>query len=95
MPPVLTLAHSVSTILQEHFFVAPTWGALAEFGVFLLVAVYLIVLLPRLKARIAAAVTVAILALLLGAHFVLMTTQAHVAAADAAGDAAAGRPPRR
>ena len=26
MAPVLTLAHSVSSILQEHFFVAPTWG---------------------------------------------------------------------
>src|SRR5258708_12967433 len=26
MPPVVTLAHSVSSILQEDFFVAPTWG---------------------------------------------------------------------
>src|SRR5712691_7520446 len=26
MPPVLTLAHAVSSILQEHFFVRPTWG---------------------------------------------------------------------
>ena len=30
MPPVLTLAHSVSSILQEHFFVAPPWGYWAE-----------------------------------------------------------------
>ena len=37
MPPVLTLAHSVSSILQEHFFVAPTWGWVAEMLVFLLV----------------------------------------------------------
>jgi eukaryotic-like serine/threonine-protein kinase len=75
MAPVLTLAHSVSSILQEHFFVAPTWAYMAEKGVFLLVALYLIVLLPRLKAAPAALVTVFMLALLLGVHFVLMTTQ--------------------
>ncbi len=76
MAPVETLAHSVSSILQEHFFVAPTWSVLAEFGVFLLIALYLIVLLPRLKASLAAALTLVVLALLLGAHFGLMTTQA-------------------
>ena len=26
MPPVVVLAHAVSSILQEHFFVVPTWG---------------------------------------------------------------------
>ena len=76
MPPVVTLAHSVSSILQEHFFVAPTWGAIAEFAVFLLVAVYLIVLLPRLKASHAAILTALILVILIGAHFGLMTVQA-------------------
>jgi len=75
MTPVLTLAHSVSSILQEHFFVAPTWAYMAEKGVFLLVALYLILLLPRLKAAPAALVTVFMLALLFGVHFVLMTTQ--------------------
>jgi tRNA A-37 threonylcarbamoyl transferase component Bud32 len=76
MPPVLTLAHSVSSILQEHFFVAPTWGWIVEKLVFLLVAVYLIVLLPRLKAASAAVITAGILAVLIAVHFVLMTTQA-------------------
>jgi CHASE2 domain-containing sensor protein len=76
MPPVLTLAHSVSSILQEHFFVAPTWGWVAEKLVFLLVGVYLIVLLPRLKAAPGAVLTAGILASLIGVHFVLMTTQA-------------------
>ncbi len=75
MAPVLTLAHSVSSILQEHFFVAPTWAYMAEKGVFLLIALYLIILLPRLKAAPAALVTVFVLALLFGVHFVLMTTQ--------------------
>ncbi len=76
MPPVLTLAHSVSSILQEHFFVAPTWAWIVEKGVFLLVALYLVVVLPRLAAGPGAALTAGILAALLVTHFVLMTTQA-------------------
>jgi len=76
MPPVLTLAHSVSSILQEHFFVAPTWAWLVEKAVFVLVALYLIVLLPRLRAAPAAVVTGVILVVLIAVHFVLMTTRA-------------------
>jgi len=76
MPPVLTLAHSVSSILQEHFFVAPTWAWIVEKVVFLLVALYLIVLLPRLKAAPAAVITGVILAVLITVHVALMTTQA-------------------
>jgi len=76
MPPVLVLAHSVSSILSEHFFVAPSWGIWAEMVVFLLIAAYLIGLLPRLKAGMGAMLTVGLLALLLTAHFVLMTSAA-------------------
>ena len=38
MPPVLTLAHGVSSILQEHFFVVPAWGIWVEYAVYLAVA---------------------------------------------------------
>mgnify|MGYP001206577349 FL=1 len=75
MPPVMTLAHAVSSILQEHFFVAPTWGWIVETLVFVVVAAYLIALLPRLSAGMGAGVTAAIAALLIAAHFVLMTGQ--------------------
>ena len=75
MAPVLTLAHSVSSILKQDFFVAPSWGFLAQAGVFLMVALYLILLLPRLKAGIGAAVTVALFVALLATHYGLMTTQ--------------------
>ena len=75
MAPVLTLAHSVASILNEHFYVAPAWGHWAELGVFLLVALYLVLLLPRLKAGMGALVTAALLAALLAAHFVLMVAQ--------------------
>ena len=75
MPAVLMQAHAVSSLLQEHFFVVPTWGWIAERMVFLLVAVYLIALLPRLKAGMGAGITAGLLVLLVAAHFVLMTTQ--------------------
>ena len=73
--PVLTMAHTVSSILGEHFFVAPTWGLWVEKLIFLLVALYLILLLPRLKAGMAALLTAAIFVVLIAAHFALMVTQ--------------------
>jgi serine/threonine-protein kinase len=72
MAPVLTLAHSVSSILQEHFFTAPAWAYWAELGVLLLVAAYLIALLPRLKAGPALIVSAAAFVALIGLHFVMM-----------------------
>ncbi|HUL91981.1 MAG TPA: serine/threonine-protein kinase [Burkholderiales bacterium] len=69
------LAHTVSSLLQGHFFVVPTWGWIVERLVFLLVAAYLIALLPRLSAGLGAGVTAGIVAVLLAAHFVLMTGQ--------------------
>ena len=76
MAPALILAHSVSSILQGDYFVAPDWGTMAQTGVFLLVALYLILLLPRLSAAVGALVTGMLLVALLATHFVLMTTQA-------------------
>ena len=75
MAPVTSLAHAVSSILQEHFFVVPGWASWAELAALLLVALYLVALLPRLKAGPAAAITVGLFVLLLGVEFVLMTTQ--------------------
>jgi CHASE2 domain-containing sensor protein len=76
MAPALTLAHSVSSILKGDFFVTPSWAGLAQIGVFLLVALYLILLLPHLNAAVGAVVTGVLFAVLLVAHFILMTTQA-------------------
>src|SRR5690348_5747852 len=68
MNPVTTLAHSVSSILQEHFFVVPPWAGLATLAAYLAIALYLMLLLPRLKAGMGAAVSVVILAALFGTH---------------------------
>jgi serine/threonine-protein kinase len=46
---------------------------MAEKGVFLMVALYLVILLPRLKASVALALSGAIIAALIAAHFGLMT----------------------
>jgi serine/threonine-protein kinase len=73
MPSVLVQAHTVSSILQEHFFVAPAWGGLVSLAALLAVALYVVAALPRLKAGMGAIATAAILALLLGAHLALMT----------------------
>ena len=76
MPAVVTMAHTVSSILQGHFFVSPAWVGLAQLSVFALVALYLILALPRLRAAMGAMVTGALFVLLIGAHFLLMSTQA-------------------
>jgi len=72
---VMTLAHTISSILGEHFFITPFWGIWVQAGVFLLVALYLIIVLPHLKAGVAAVVSLGIGVLLLGAHFGLMVSQ--------------------
>jgi eukaryotic-like serine/threonine-protein kinase len=72
LAPVEKLAHSVSSILQQHFFRVPTWAALASLLAVIAVAAYLIGLLPRLRAGPAAVVTLVIFLALLGTHFALM-----------------------
>ncbi|MBI3935336.1 MAG: CHASE2 domain-containing protein [Betaproteobacteria bacterium] len=75
MAPVETMAHSVSSILKEHFFIAPTWGIWVWLGLIVLVAAYLIALLPRLKAGVGALITGGIFVALIAAHFTLMVSQ--------------------
>src|SRR3989449_4561844 len=71
-PPAVALAHAVSSILQEHFFVVPPWVSAAELLIIALVAAYLTVLLPRLKAGPALAISSGVFAGLLVLHFALM-----------------------
>lgn len=75
MKPIETLAHSVASILNEDFFVVPSWAMWAERGAWLLVALYLILLLPRLKAGTAAAITLVLLIALLATSYILLTQQ--------------------
>jgi serine/threonine-protein kinase len=74
MAPVLTLAHSVSSILQEHFFTAPTWAYWIELLLILAVAGYLIALLPRLKAKPALIISSGMFVAFLVMHVGLMVS---------------------
>ncbi|MBE7367416.1 CHASE2 domain-containing protein [Ramlibacter sp. HM2] len=72
--PVEMMAHVTSSILSEHFIVQPSWSVLAGLGAFLLVAAYIIALLPRLSAGMAGAVTAALFLLLVGAEYGLLSS---------------------
>ncbi|MCP4979018.1 MAG: CHASE2 domain-containing protein [Gammaproteobacteria bacterium] len=76
MAPVLTLAHSVSSILQEDFFIEPEWGSWARMSAFLLVMLYLMLMMPRLKAGVAFVVTLLLVLSMVAGHYVLMTSHA-------------------
>ena len=73
MAPVLTLAHSVSSILNEDFFIEPEWNLPAIAGIMLFISLYIIFLLPRLKAGVAASITVLLFIALFVTHYILMT----------------------
>jgi len=73
MAPVLTLAHSVSSILNEDFFIEPEWGFWARMGAFLVVMFYLMLVMPRLKAGVAFVITLMLLLMLVASHYLLMT----------------------
>jgi serine/threonine-protein kinase len=76
MPSVLLLAHSISSILKQDFFVVPQWSKKAQIGVFISIALYLILLLPRLSAGFGAVITGILFVALLGTHFFLMLSHA-------------------
>ncbi len=71
-----TLAHITSSILSEHFIVQPSWGVWAAMGVFLFVSLYLILVLPRLSAGLAASTTLLLFVALLGTEFGLLSAVA-------------------
>lgn len=73
MAPVHSLAHSVSSILNEDFFVAPEWGFIARMGAFLLVGLYLMLAMPRMKAGVAAVITLVLLMSFIATHYTMMT----------------------
>ncbi|MBA3772976.1 MAG: CHASE2 domain-containing protein [Ramlibacter sp.] len=74
LSPAEMMAHITSSILGEHFIVQPAWGGWAALAVFLLVAAYLIALLPRLSAGRGAATTLGFFALLIASEFVLLSS---------------------
>jgi eukaryotic-like serine/threonine-protein kinase len=73
MAPVLTLAHSISSILNEDFFIEPEWSLQARAGIMLVLILYIILVLPHLKAGVSSFLSILLLAGLGVAHYILMT----------------------
>jgi CHASE2 domain-containing sensor protein len=73
LTPVEVVAHITSSLLSEHFLVQPTWSIWATLGAILLIAAYLIAVLPRLSAAMGAMTTFALFAALLGLEFGLLS----------------------
>ena len=76
MAPVLTLAHTVSSLLQQDFYTRPSWAGWAELALYLLLAAYLAFAVPKLPAVSAALVTAALVVALFVAEFVLLSGSA-------------------
>ncbi len=72
LSPAETIAHITSSILGEHFIVQPGWAVWATFLMFLVVAAYIVIALPRLSAGAAAIITLGLFISLLGAEFGLL-----------------------
>jgi eukaryotic-like serine/threonine-protein kinase len=73
MTPLEQTAHVTSSILSEHFVTTPLWASALSTLALLLVAAYLIGLLPRLSAGTAAIVTGVVFTVLLMGTFVLLS----------------------
>jgi serine/threonine-protein kinase len=78
--PAMLLAHITASILNQDFFIVPEWATNYVQGrfrlAFLLVAVYLILILPRLKAGMAALISFLLFFSLLGTSLYLMISSA-------------------
>jgi len=72
---VMIMAHTVASILNEHFFVQPSWAGIAEFAAFLLIAAYLVVLLPKLNAGAGALISAFFLIALVVTELMLIVSQ--------------------
>jgi CHASE2 domain-containing sensor protein/predicted Ser/Thr protein kinase len=72
---VMIMAHTVASILNEHLFVQPSWAGIAEFAAFLLIAAYLVVLLPKLNAGAGALISAFFLIALVVTELMLIVSQ--------------------
>jgi serine/threonine-protein kinase len=68
------LAHSVSSILNEDFFIEPEWSSLAQISLLIFIAIYLMFALPKLNAVISFGLTMTLLFAIFFTHYTMMTT---------------------
>ena len=73
LSPAAIVAHTTSSILQNHFITQPVWGGALVLGVIALIGAYLMAVLPRLSAGVGAGVSAALLLGLLVAEIGLLS----------------------
>lgn len=77
MSPVMVTAHTVSSLINGELYIVPTWANLVQALAYLLIAVYLMYLLPRLHQGTSIAITALISLGLINAHFYLMLSESN------------------
>ncbi len=76
LAPVQIVAHTTSSLLQNHFIAQPVWSGLAVVAALLLVLTHLLLVLPRLSAQQGAWASGGLFLLLLGIDYALLVTSA-------------------
>jgi len=76
MAPAVFTAHVVSSLLNDDLYRVPAWGRLVQTLLILVIGVYLMYLLPKLRLATGIAFTVVLVLVILNVHFILMIGQA-------------------
>ncbi len=76
LAPAQIVAHTTSSLLQNHFIAQPVWSGLAVVASWLLVLAHLLFVLPRLSAGQGAWASGGLFVALLGVDYALLTTSA-------------------
>ncbi len=76
LTPAQIVAHTTSSILQNHFIAQPVWSGLAFVAALLLVLAHLLLVLPRLSASVGAWTSAALFAALLATDYFLLSAAA-------------------
>ncbi|OGS09170.1 MAG: hypothetical protein A2270_06595 [Elusimicrobia bacterium RIFOXYA12_FULL_51_18] len=75
LPAVEFSANVIENILHGHFIIKPDWAQNAELGLIIFIGIFIILLLPRLKAGLGAVLAAIILAALSGSGIYLFTAK--------------------
>lgn len=76
LPAVTVTAHTVSSLLNGELFRMPDWAWWGQAVVLLVIALYLVFVLPRFRLGTGIAVSALVLVVLINTHFILMIAQA-------------------
>ena len=73
--PAMATAHTVSSLLNNEQYHLPEWAGWAQRGIIIVLGIYLIMILGRLRTNTALFLSLFLLLMILNAHFLLMGSQ--------------------